>query len=218
MHVESSSKYLEVGARVELTLVSGTYRCLTFIVSVAVHDEAACGIHVARLTIILCTGLPQYCKQVLKKMGVAWRPRFRGQTDQGPVFRSMICLASVWGSLSDPHSVNVSAARAYSAPVFLIYIWLCLCPSRDEAARAVRSRLDAVHILLHRCSKPRVCRVVRVLRQLCVTWLAGSELDLLVFLLPFVNLAHGGSAHGDCVSLPGYSPLRMVRPPVLEQG
>ena len=131
MHVESSSKYLEVGARVELTLVSGTYRCLTFIVSVAVHDEAACGIHVARLTIILCTGLPQYCKRVLKKVGVAWWPRFRGQTDQGPVFRSMICLASVWGPLSGPHSVNVSAARAYSAPVFLIYIYIyifgCVC-------------------------------------------------------------------------------------------
>jgi predicted nucleic acid-binding Zn finger protein len=86
MHVLSQvRKFLMVGARVEFTLVSGTYSCLTFIVSVAVHVEAACGIHVAMLTSIFCTGLPQYCKPILKHVGVAWWPRARGQTDQGPV-------------------------------------------------------------------------------------------------------------------------------------
>ena len=78
-------KILMVGARVEFTLVSGTYSCLTFIVSAAVHDEAACGIHVAMLTSIYCTGLLQYCNRILKQVGVAWWPRVRGQTDQGPV-------------------------------------------------------------------------------------------------------------------------------------
>ena len=78
-------KILLVGARVEFTLVSGTYSCLAFIVSAAVHDEAACGIHVAMLTSIFSSGLPSYCMRILKQVGVAWWPRVRGQTDQGPV-------------------------------------------------------------------------------------------------------------------------------------
>jgi hypothetical protein len=96
-------KFLMVDARVEFTLVSGTHSCLTFIVSVAVHVEAACGIHVAMLTSILCTGLPQYCERILKQVGVAWWPRARGQTNQGPVCHTHYTSNSMDARAFRPH-------------------------------------------------------------------------------------------------------------------
>ena len=107
---------LMVGARVVVTVVRRKNSCLTFNVGCAVHDVAVCGIHVTLLTSICCNGLPQYCKRIPQIVGVVLWPRFRGQTVHGPVFRAMIRLACVWGPCSNPHSVNIAAARARAAP------------------------------------------------------------------------------------------------------
>ena len=120
---------LMVGARVVVTVVRRKNSCLTFIVGCVVHDVAVCGIHVTRLTSIFCNGLPQYCKRIPQIVGVVLWPRFRGQTVHGPVFRAMIRLACVWGPCSNPHSVNIAAARARAAP-FLFEFLLVVTMSR----------------------------------------------------------------------------------------
>ena len=115
---------LMVSARVVVTVVRRNNSCLTFIVVCAVHDVAVCGTHVTCLIFFFGHGHLKYCKRISQKVGVVLWTRFRGQTVYGPVFRAVIRLACFWGSFSDPHSVNTSAARARAAPFLLITIWV----------------------------------------------------------------------------------------------
>lgn len=165
--------------------------------------------HVTRLTSVFCNGLPEYCKRIPQIVGVVLWPRFRGPTVHGPVFRAMIRLACVWGPCSNPHSVNIAAARARAA-LFLFEFLLVVTRSRP-------GRSHSNNKVLHRCcahSYPALCQTSSSKWSACsasfvcvVEGLLGALLALLgapplrKFIPPFASLAHSGAVHNDSVSI-----------------